>query len=161
MTIVFARLTNRSTLLKNILVALTPAIFGALPAVAFPLTPENCQIECIETVCLGYDTRFAQDRAAWLQATDHSLTYLETAAATDAYGAYLLPGVTQERVQRSLVRFRQLVATSHSAQQLQRSVAQQFDFYRSVGADGAGRVAFTGYFEPPHEARAVPAAAYR
>ena len=161
MTIVFARLTNRSTLLKNILVALTPAIFGALPAVAFPLAPVNCQIEFIETVCLGYDARFAQDRSALLQAIDHSLAYLETAAAADAYGAYLLPGVTQERVQRSLVRFRQLVATSHLAQQLQRAVAQEFAFYRSVGADGAGRVDFTGYFEPTYEASAVPTAEYR
>ena len=40
-------------------------------------------------------------------------------------------------------------------------MAQEFDFYRSVGTDGAGRVDFTGYFEPTYEASAVPTAEYR
>ena len=144
--------------LQGVLAALA---LWSLPAVAFPLVPVNCHVEFVEDVCLGYDAQFGQDRSALLQAIDHSLTYLETPAAQMAYDGYPLAGVTRERVQRSLVRFRQLVATSHSAQQLQRSVVQEFDLYRSVGSDGAGHVAFTGYFEPTYRASAVPTAEYR
>lgn len=132
-----------------------------LPVVAFPLARVNCHIEFVDDVCLGYDAQFGQDRNALLQAIDYSLDYLATEAAVMAYEAYPLAGVTHGRVQRSLVRFRQLVATSHSAQQLQESVGQEFEFYRSVGSDGAGRVDFTGYFEPTYSASAVPTAEYR
>lgn len=132
-----------------------------LLAVAYPISPVNCHAELVSGVCLGYDARFGQDRTALLQAIDHSLDYLATDAAVTAYADYPLTGVTHERVRRSLVRFRQLVATSHSAQQLQQSVAQEFEFYRSVGNDGAGHVDFTGYFEPTYSASAVPTAEYR
>lgn len=131
------------------------------PVLAFPLTPTNCHVEFVDPVCLGYDAQFGQDRGLLLQAIDHSLAYLQTDAAAMAYADYPLAGVTRERVELSLVRFRQLVATSHSAQQLQTAVSQEFDFYRSVGNDGAGRVEFTGYFEPTYRASAVPTAEYR
>lgn len=135
--------------------------FYPLPAGAFPLEQINCHVEFVGDVCLGYDAQFGQDRAALLQAIDHSLDYLATEAAVVAYGEYPLAGVTRERVQRSLVRFRQLVATSHSARQLQAAVDQEFVFYRSVGSDGSGHVDFTGYFEPTYSASAVPTADYR
>lgn len=130
-------------------------------AIAFPLDLVNCHIEFVDQVCLGYDAQFGQDRAALLQAIDHSLDYLATAASIDAYEDYPLAGITHARVQRSLVRFRQLVATSHSAQQLQALVSQEFEFYRSVGSDGSGHVDFTGYFEPTYSASAVPTSEYR
>ncbi|MBX2862761.1 MAG: MltA domain-containing protein [Leptolyngbyaceae cyanobacterium MAG.088] len=132
-----------------------------LSAVAFPLDLVNCHVEFVDQGCLGYDAQFGQDRALLLQAIDYSLDYLATEAAVMAYEAYPLAGVTRERVQRSLVRFRHLVATSHSAQQLQQSVNQEFELYRSVGNDGDGRVEFTGYFEPTYSASAVPTAEYR
>ncbi|MEA5465248.1 murein transglycosylase A [Leptothoe sp. PORK10 BA2] len=140
---------------------LSAHLFTQPSAIAFPLDLVNCHVEFVDDVCLGYDAQFGQDRVALLQAIDHSLDYLATDAAAMAYEAYPLAGVIQERVQQSLVRFRQLVATSHSAQQLQASVAQEFDFYRSVGSDGAGHVDFTGYFEPTYSASAVPTAEYR
>lgn len=135
--------------------------FCPLPAMAFPLEQINCHVEFVDHVCLGYDAQFGQERTALLQAIDHSLDYLATEAAVTAYETYPLAGVTRERVQRSLVRFRQLVATSHSARQLQAAVEQEFDFYRSVGTDGAGQVDFTGYFEPTYRASAVPTTDYR
>ncbi|MEO0867279.1 MAG: murein transglycosylase A [Cyanobacteria bacterium J06642_11] len=137
------------------------AALAPLPVAAFPLTPTNCHVEFVAPVCLGYDAQFGRDRAALLQAIDHSLDYLQTDAATMAYADYPVAGVTRDRVERSLVRFRQLVATSHSAQQLQTAVSQEFDFYQSVGNDGAGQVKFTGYFEPTYQASAVPTADYR
>ncbi|MBT9311907.1 MltA domain-containing protein [Leptothoe kymatousa TAU-MAC 1615] len=133
----------------------------SLPALASPLDLVNCHVEFVDPVCLGYDAQFGQGRQALLRAIDHSLDYLGTDAAAMAYEGYPLAGITRDRVRRSLVRFRQLVATSHSAQQLQTAVNQEFDFYRSVGSDGAGHVDFTGYFEPTYRASAVPTAEYR
>jgi membrane-bound lytic murein transglycosylase A len=127
----------------------------------FPLERINCHVELVADLCLGYDAEFGQDRVRLLQAIDYSLDYLATEAAVTAYESYPLPGITRERVERSLVRFRQLVATSHSAQQLQQSVNQEFDFYRSVGGDSDGQVAFTGYFEPTYSASIVPTVEYR
>ena len=132
-----------------------------LPAMAFPLDLVNCHVEFVDDVCLGYDAQFGQDRAVLIKAIDHSLDYLATDAAVMAYEAYPLVGVTRDRVQQSLLRFRYLVATSHSAQQLQEAVSQEFDFYRSVGSDGDGHVDFTGYFEPTYSASAIPTAEYR
>lgn len=133
----------------------------SLPAMAFPLDLVNCHVEFVDDVCLGYDAQFGQDRAVLIKAIDHSLDYLATDAAVMAYEAYPLVGVTRDRVQQSLLRFRYLVATSHSAQQLQEAVSQEFDFYRSVGSDGDGHVDFTGYFEPTYSASAIPTAEYR
>lgn len=150
---------NQRWTVRAMLAALV--IFSPLPAVAFPLDRVNCHVEFVGDVCLGYDAQFGRDRIALLRAIDHSLDYLETDAAVLAYEAYPLVGVTRGRVQRSLVRFRQLVATSHSAQQLQAAVSREFDFYRSVGSDGAGQVDFTGYFEPTYSASTRPTAEYR
>lgn len=145
--------------LRTLLIA--TAVCCPLSADAFPLNLVNCHVEFVRDLCLGYDAQFGQDRSRLLQAIDYSLDYLDTEAATIAYGEYTLNNITQERVQRSLVRFRQLVATSHSAQQLQQAVKQEFDFYRSVGSDGQGRVDFTGYFEPTYRASRLPTAKYR
>ena len=139
--------------LRTILLA--AVVCCPLSSEASPLELINCQVEFIAELCLGYDAQFGQDRARLLQAIDYSLDYLKTDAAAEAYEEYLISGITRERVQRSLVRFRQLVATSHSAQQLQQSVHQEFEFYRSVGNE-AGHVDFTGYFEPTYSASAVP-----
>ena len=96
-----------------------------------------------------------------MQAIDHSLTYLETPAASEAYRNYPIQGVTRSRVQRSLRRFRQLVRQSSSPEALQQSIRQEFSFYRSVGNDDAGTVAFTGYFEPTYPASRVATDEYR
>jgi membrane-bound lytic murein transglycosylase A len=100
-------------------------------------------------------------RQALLQAIAHSLTYLNTPAAADAYRQYPVPGITRDRVRRSLIRFRQLVLTARSPAVLQAAVLREFDFYQSVGSDGAGTVAFTGYFEPTYAASRVPTAEFR
>lgn len=53
-----------------------------------------------------------QDRRPLLQAIQHSLTYLATPKAATDYQTHPTPGVTQERVARSLRRLRQLVQNS-------------------------------------------------
>ncbi len=145
--------------LRTFLVA--SVVFCPLAAEGFPLERANCHVEFVSDLCLGYDAQFGQDRVHLLQAIDYSLDYLATEAAVTAYDSYPLPSITRERVQRSLVRFRQLVATSHSAQQLQQAVNQEFDFYRSVGREDNGQVDFTGYFEPTYSASIVPTTEYR
>ncbi|MGK7889106.1 MAG: murein transglycosylase A [Leptolyngbyaceae cyanobacterium] len=101
------------------------------------------------------------DRAALLQAIDYSLNYLGTQEAVATYTTYPVPGITRERVQRSLIRFRQLLLTSPSAAALRAAVVREFDLYQSIGNDGIGTVEFTGYFAPTYTASRVPTAEYR
>ena len=101
------------------------------------------------------------DRKALLNAIDYSLRYLQTAQAVRAYQKYPVKGITRDRVDRSLRRFRQLILSSRSAQQLQTAVEREFVFYRSTGKDNQGTVSFTGYFEPVHTASRVRTADYR
>ncbi|MBE9060961.1 MltA domain-containing protein [cf. Phormidesmis sp. LEGE 11477] len=104
---------------------------------------------------------FETGRAALLAAVDHSLAYLRTPSAIDDYREYAVPGITHDRVRRSLQRFRDLVVDSDSVAELQQAVATEFDFYQSIGQDEAGSVAFTGYFEPTYRASLTPDETYR
>ncbi len=88
------------------------------------------------------------DKKAMLRALDDSLKYLRTAKAGRDYQSYAVPGITRERVRRSVQRFRQLVVQSPSPQALAESVKREFTFYKSVGNDDQGTVLFTGYYEP-------------
>jgi len=114
-----------------------------------------------ERYALLRDNRLWQDRAALLQAIDYSLAYLATPAAEQAYAQYEMPEFTRDRVRRSLTRFRQLVRTSNSLVSLQAALLSEFDLYQSVGNDGLGTVAFTGYFEPIYPASRVRTAEFR
>ncbi|MFM7427190.1 MAG: murein transglycosylase A [Elainella sp.] len=113
---------------------------------------------------LGQDDRLwanPSDWAALIAAIDHSLDYLETAAAVEAYQGYPITDFSLDRVRRSLARFRQLVLTSRSPAALQAAVQREFNLYESIGTDGQGAVHFTGYFEPIHQASLRPTAEFR
>ncbi len=101
------------------------------------------------------------DKQALLRSINHSLRYLSTGSAQRAYANYPVPGVSRDRVRRSLIRFRQLLLNSTTPQQLQAAVEREFVFYQSVGRDNAGTVFFTGYFEPTYKASRTPTAEYR
>lgn len=105
--------------------------------------------------------QLGSDRPALLTAIQHSLAYLDTAAAAEDYANYAVEGITRDRVRRSLERFRELLLASQSATELQQAVLQEFEWYQSVGTDGLGTVEFTGYFEPLYRASRVPTAEYR
>lgn len=107
------------------------------------------------------DHQVVGDRHLLLEAIGYSLKYLQTPSAVEAYRDYPIPGVTRDRVRRSLLRFRQLLLNSKSAEELQQAVTQEFDFYQSVGADQQGTVTFTGYFVPIYQASRTPTAEYR
>ncbi|MGB3308591.1 MAG: MltA domain-containing protein [Nodosilinea sp.] len=101
------------------------------------------------------------DRQALIQAINHSFTYLATPKAAEDYQNYPVPGITRDRVWHSLQRLRQLVATSPNNQAFQTALRREFVLYASVGSDGDGTVAYTGYFEPQYRASAVPTAEHR
>jgi membrane-bound lytic murein transglycosylase A len=113
---------------------------------------------------LGLDDRLwgsSGDWRAMLKAIDNSLHYLDTPKAMKAYQNYPIPGVTRDRVRRSLIRFRELLVKSRTPEELQASVQKEFVFYRSVGNDDRGTVSFTGYFEPVYAASRTPTTEYR
>ncbi len=115
----------------------------------------NQSTATVEASPLGFDEQLwgrTGDKAAMLKSIDNSLRYLETPAATKAYQNYVVQGISRDRVQRSLVRFRQLVTTNNSAAELQAAVKKEFVFYQSIGKDNKGTVTFTGYYEPIYQA---------
>jgi membrane-bound lytic murein transglycosylase A len=140
---------------------------GAATTAQPPLTRLNCPDGSHRATVIGQDTALfdseltSGDRAALLTAIDQSLAYFRTPASISAYENYPVAGVTHSRVRRSLTRFRSLVAQSRSAADLQQAVAAEFDLYESTGQDGAGTVAFTGYFEPTYAASRTPDETYR
>jgi len=132
-----------------------------------PLERINPDTSSVTLDSLGFDQQLwgtpeqPGDRQALLKSIDHSLRYLATPTAAAVYQNYPIPGITLERVRRSLVRFRQLLLTSNSPTQLQAAVNREFEVYQSVGHDDQGSVLFTGYFEPIYAASRTPSAEYR
>jgi len=101
--------------------------------------------ELAKLVNLPVDDLFGIDRTQLLTAIDHSLRYIRTGTAAKKYP---IAGFSRDRVELSLVRFRQLVESAPNAMALNQAVLREFDLYKSVGLDGKGTVHFTGYFEP-------------
>ena len=146
---------------------------GELPAVANPPLrshdPAELQAsDCCQIDLLGFDEQLwgsslhpGGDRPSLLAAINRSLRYLQTPAARQAYQQYPIPGITRDRVQRSLRHFRNLLLASKSPAELQAAVRKEFTFYQAIGRDNEGTVDFTGYFEPTYEASRVPTNEYR
>jgi membrane-bound lytic murein transglycosylase A len=103
---------------------------------------------------------FDRDWQTLLKAVDHSLAYLGTPAAIEAYADYPIAEISHRRVTQSLQRFRQLLFTARSPQDLQRQVQAEFVFYQATGKDHQGTVDFTGYFEPTYQASPYPTSQY-
>jgi membrane-bound lytic murein transglycosylase A len=129
---------------------------AALPLTAMEAWPDTAR---------GDDLLWQGDaqaaRLKLLTAITHSLSYLDTPAAAEAYQNYPISGFTRDRVRRSLRHFYTLLLTSDSPEAFNAAVRRDFVLYRSVGNDGEGTVHFTGYFEPSYAASRVPTAEYR
>jgi membrane-bound lytic murein transglycosylase A len=108
-----------------------------------------------------YPNGMAGDKATLLRAIDHSLQYLRTPKAAEAYQAYPVQGFSRERVIRSLKRFRQLLQKTNSPAALAAALHKEFEFYQSIGNDDQGQVLFTGYYEATYTASLVPTETYR
>lgn len=137
----------------------------ATPAIAVAQLPlQRVESSVSQTPDLGLDEQLwgnPGDRQALLTSIDNSLRYLGTPRAATVYRRYRVPGVTLSRVRRSLVRFRELVVSARSPQDLQSAVSREFVFYKSVGRDRLGTVGFTGYFEPVYAASRTRTEEYR
>ncbi len=125
-------------------------------------------VNCSPThACLGWDDQIwggigqQGDKQALLTAIDYSLSYLTKDEAIAAYKNYPVREITPDRVRRSLVRFRELVISSQSPEQLQAAVRREFAFYQSIGNDGKGTVKFTAYYEPVYTASRVRTSVYK
>jgi len=151
------------------LFALSLGLTLSSPALVAEASPPLEWFNPQQQASLGYDQQLFQflngqpgDRAALLQSIDNSLHYLDTPAAVEDYRNFSIPWITRDRVRRSLVRFRQLVQTARSPEDLQAAVQREFVFYRAVGdARYGGQTYFTGYYEPIYAASRTPTAEYR
>ncbi len=142
--------------------------FNAPVMAVSPLQPVSLtQLSASESESIAFDAQIwgvegkPGDKASLLKSIDYSLGYLDSAAAANVYRRYQVAGITRDRVRRSLDRFRQLVVNSTTPSQLQESVKREFVFYKSIGKDGQGAVAFTGYFQPIYAASRTQTAEYR
>lgn len=157
---------------RGALIALSMTVATtSLPAIARtplrPLYATKQNATCCQLQSLGYDEQLWQkngkigDRQALLTSIDHSLRYLRTPGAAAKYRRHQGSGITRDRVRRALERFRQLVVTSRSPEELQAAVNREFILYQATGKDGKGNVLFTAYYEPIYTASRVQTPEYR
>lgn len=93
-----------------------------------------------------------QHRHELLTGIEDNILFLDSEKGGDAYQQAHRVRIDREHVRASLNRFRTLLLTSESSEDLRHSLRQEFKLYRSVGMDGAGTVRFTGYFQPSYRA---------
>jgi membrane-bound lytic murein transglycosylase A len=134
------------------------------PATPQPKADEACCAAPENGETVGLDDQLwgkPGDRKELLASIDNSIRYIQTPAAVKSYKEYPVPGVSRERVSRSLTRFRQLVTSSKSPEQLRDAVKKEFAFFQSVGNDNKGTVVFTGYYEPIYQGSRTRTSEYK
>ncbi|BAY97773.1 MltA domain-containing protein [Tolypothrix tenuis PCC 7101] len=132
--------------------------------VLIPRVPVTCcedDTSCVDQAIYQIENGQPAHKKALLQSIDRSLRYLQTPRAEAAYQNYQVPGITRDRVYKSLLRFRQLLLTTNSGAALHTAISQEFVLYQSIGKDSKGSVLFTAYYEPMYTASRVPTAEYR
>lgn len=155
----FGLLLLGHALANTVVASSTPEAMEVLPVL--PLTPLTTWPVADIKDDLLWQGNAAVAKLKLLTAITRSLSYLDTPAAVTAYENYPVPGVTRDRVRRSLRRFYTLLLTSDSPEAFAAAVQRDFVLYRSVGYDGEGTVHFTGYFEPSYAASRTRTAEYR
>jgi len=91
-------------------------------------------------------------------ALDRSLVWFGRASSRDFFP---LGDITHARARASVYAFRELVSESADGTELERRIADEFDFFSSSGSDGRGAVLFTGYYSPTFEGSLVRTDKYR
>lgn len=166
-------------------------LIGSKPLSHLALSPEQCQIKkwnlpqatskqskipvlvprpwatccekdpsCFDKQLWGENEPIA-DQQALIASINQSLKYIQSPRAEAEYKNYPVPGITRERVLKSLLRFRQLLQTTKSAKELNTAVTKEFTLYQSIGSDKRGGVLFTSYYEPIYEASRTPTPEFR
>ncbi|NES99077.1 MAG: murein transglycosylase [Sphaerospermopsis sp. SIO1G2] len=105
---------------------------------------------CLDHRIYGSGIENIADKKELIKSIDQSLRYLRTRRANSAYRRYRYKytGITKNRVHRSLKRFRELVLSTNSPQELQAAIEKEFVYYQSIGNDQEGTVLYTAYYEP-------------
>lgn len=98
------------------------------------------------------DRRVWEERGRMLAGTLSNLWYLAGEQAEKEYKEFEPFGITRAKVAKSLGRFFVLLLTSHSFEDFQSQIINEFDLFRSPGHDGHGTVKFTAYFRPVYQA---------
>lgn len=145
-------------------VASTPEQKIKSQPILIPRLPVTCcedDTSCLDEVIYRDEGDKIPDKKALLTAIGRSLRYLQTTNADAAYQGYPVGGITRDRVIKSLQRFRQLLLTTNSPEQLHKAIEKEFVLYQSIGQDAKGSVLFTAYYEPIYQASRSPTAEYR
>ena len=127
------------------------------------IPPESFEVVSIEKL-LGQnsmDERVWTNREATLEGINSSLHYLASAEAEEAYRRFRSGGLTRERVIQSLVRFRALLLSCHSWDELRTHLSHEFLAVRLSSSSSPEAVRFTGYFQPTYKASRVRTARFR
>lgn len=95
------------------------------------------------------DDLLESDRPKLIQAIDHSLKFIRTPTAAKLYPR---AGISRDRMEKSLMRFRYLAETIPTSAEFQQAIAEEFTLLQSPGLDGKGNVQFTGYYEAVYPA---------
>ncbi|MDO8721259.1 MAG: MltA domain-containing protein, partial [Syntrophales bacterium] len=93
-------------------------------------------------------------------AIERSLQYFNRFKDTDVYYFGVLKSSVR-KMKESLIAFRDIVKLPVPVQAKEEKIKDAFDFYRSAGDDGKGRVIFTGYYEPVLEGSFSKSEKYR
>lgn len=99
------------------------------------------------------------DTAGFLEAADHSLSYLRRLPSTRkfTFGPYQ---VSAADMIAGIERAKHIVAMTPNPIARTEALKKEFVLYRSVGSDGEGAVLMTGYYEPVMAARRKPIPPY-
>jgi membrane-bound lytic murein transglycosylase A len=149
----------RTALLTSLLSAIVltgcnkpkPTVLLEKPDFAKPLAPGELALRTITDPALYPDfSRDHYNRGSLVDSIDHSIAYLHKPSSQQffPYGE-----VTHAQALASLERFRDLLASGASMEQINAAIVQDFDVYESVGYDGEGMVYFTGYYCPIFDGR--------
>lgn len=100
-------------------------------------------------------TRSCDESIRWFQAPSSAQYFpFYNQSTTDVVA-------THEQAAASVVAFRELLATSQSADDFRTRVEQMFDIWQSVGYDADRNVLFTGYFSPEFKGSRTRTAQYQ
>ncbi|MFT7670771.1 MAG: membrane-bound lytic murein transglycosylase A [Planctomycetota bacterium] len=99
------------------------------------------------------------NRAELIPALERSIGWT---AKNHAKQFFPIEGISNEKAQASLERFRDLLSTCQSAEEFEAAMHREFALYKSAGWDGqGGGVLFTAYFTPILDGREAASAEYR
>ncbi|NPV03572.1 MAG: transglycosylase [Syntrophaceae bacterium] len=138
------------------------ALFRQPPAVAPPPAIPPKEVPPLAAVAASDLPRFEDDldRASLARAVRKSLEYYARVPERTTYRMGDRR-VTARDMKTSLEAFLAIVESGASPADVDRRVRETFDVYRAAGSGPAGRVLFTGYYEPVLEGSLVRTERYR